>query len=199
MATTIQERQLAPTHEHNGATPATAATPVEWGNSAPLALAGFAVTTFMLSMINANFISAGVEPAVFGVALMFGGITQLLAGLIQLRTGNTFAGVLFSRIRRVLAVAVRDRRVLPEGDTGQSGRARARAVPLRVRVLRHLDDARVVPHQRNRGDGAGAAHRRLLHAWRGQLRGAHRPRAHRRVPGPGCRRAGPVSLLRGDL
>ena len=50
----------------------------------------------MLSMINANFISAGVEPAVFGVALMFGGITQLLAGLIQLRTGNTFAGVLFS-------------------------------------------------------------------------------------------------------
>ena len=27
---------------------------------------------------------------------MFGGITQLLAGLIQLRTGNTFAGVLFS-------------------------------------------------------------------------------------------------------
>ncbi len=96
MATTIQERRIASTDEHNGATPAAAVKPVEWGNSAPLALAGFAVTTFMLSMINANFISAGVEPAVFGVALMFGGITQLLAGLIQLRTGNTFAGVLFS-------------------------------------------------------------------------------------------------------
>ena len=50
----------------------------------------------MLSMINADFIAKGVEPAVFGVALMFGGLTQLLAGLIQFRTGNTFAGVLFS-------------------------------------------------------------------------------------------------------
>ena len=40
--------------------------------------------------------SAGVQPVVFGVALMFGGLTQLIAGIIQLRTGNTFAGVLFS-------------------------------------------------------------------------------------------------------
>ena len=96
MATTItQERRIAPTPEHNGATPA-AAKPIEWGNSAPLALAAFAVTTFMLSMINADFVAKGVEPAVFGVALMFGGLTQLLAGLIQFRTGNTFAGVLFS-------------------------------------------------------------------------------------------------------
>ena len=95
MATTIQERRIAPTPEHNGATPA-AAKPTEWGNSAPLALAAFAVTTFMLSMVNAEFIAKGVEPAVFGVALMFGGLTQLLAGLIQFRTGNTFAGVLFS-------------------------------------------------------------------------------------------------------
>ncbi len=95
MAATIQERRIAPTHEHNGATPA-AAKPIEWGNSAPLALAAFAVTTFMLSMVNADFIAKGVEPAVFGVALMFGGLTQLLAGLIQFRTGNTFAGVLFS-------------------------------------------------------------------------------------------------------
>ena len=67
-----------------------------WGNSAPLALAAFAVTTFMLSMVNAKFINAGVEPVVFGVALMFGGLAQLIAGIIQFRTGNTFGGVLFS-------------------------------------------------------------------------------------------------------
>ena len=67
-----------------------------WGNSAPLALAAFAVTTFMLSMVNANLINPGVEPVVFGVALMFGGITQLIAGFIQLRTGNTFGGMLFT-------------------------------------------------------------------------------------------------------
>jgi uncharacterized protein len=67
-----------------------------WGNSAPLALAAFAVTTFMLSMINAGLMNAGITPVVFGVALMFGGLTQLIAGVLQFRTGNTFAGVLFS-------------------------------------------------------------------------------------------------------
>ncbi len=67
-----------------------------WGNSAPLALAAFAVTTFMLSMINAGLMNAGITPVVFGVAFMFGGLTQLIAGLLQFRTGNTFGGVLFS-------------------------------------------------------------------------------------------------------
>lgn len=71
-------------------------TTLSWGNSAPLALAAFAVTTFMLSMINAGAVSPAVRPAVLGVALMFGGITQLIAGVIQLRTGNTFSGVLFA-------------------------------------------------------------------------------------------------------
>ena len=69
---------------------------VAWGNSAPLALAGFAVTTFMLSMVNAGLINVGVEPVVFAVALMFGGLAQLIAGVLQFRIGNTFGGVLFS-------------------------------------------------------------------------------------------------------
>src|SRR6516225_9547494 len=67
-----------------------------WGNSAPLGLAAFAVTTFMLSMINAKLMPAAITPVVFGVALMYGGLTQLIAGVIQFRTGNTFTGVLFS-------------------------------------------------------------------------------------------------------
>ena len=71
------------------------ATTLDWGNSAPLALLAFGVPTFMLSMVNANAIAAGVTPVVFGVALMCGGITGLIAGIIQLRTGNTFSGVLF--------------------------------------------------------------------------------------------------------
>jgi uncharacterized protein len=71
-------------------------TTLNWGNSAPLALLAFAVTTFMLSMVNANAIAVGVTPVVFGVALMFGGATQMIAGVIQLRTGNTFSGVLFT-------------------------------------------------------------------------------------------------------
>ena len=76
---------------------ATPAVPASgWGNSAPLGLAAFAVTTFMLSMINAKLMPAGITPVVFGVALMFGGLAQLIAGVIQFRTGNTFTGVLFS-------------------------------------------------------------------------------------------------------
>jgi len=67
-----------------------------WGNSAPLGLAAFAVTTFMLSMINAKLMNAAITPVVFGVALMFGGLTQLIAGVIQFRIGNAFTGVLFS-------------------------------------------------------------------------------------------------------
>jgi uncharacterized protein len=75
---------------------APAASASGWGNTAPLGLAAFAVTTFMLSMINAKLMPAAITPVVFGVALMYGGITQLIAGFFQFRTGNTFNGVLFS-------------------------------------------------------------------------------------------------------
>ena len=85
---------------HNGATrlepsAALSDTTLSWGNSAPLALLAFGVPTFMLSMINAGAISKGVEPVVFGVALMCGGIVAVIAGIIQFRTGKTFSGVLF--------------------------------------------------------------------------------------------------------
>jgi uncharacterized protein len=73
-----------------------ATTVMGWGNSAPLALAAFAVPTFMLSAINVGWVNIGVEPMIFAVAFMAGGIVQLIAGIIQLRTGNTLAGVLFS-------------------------------------------------------------------------------------------------------
>jgi uncharacterized protein len=66
-----------------------------WGNSAPLALAGFATTTFMLSMINAGIVPVATTPVVFGVAFMFGGLAQLIAGIICFRNGNVFGGALF--------------------------------------------------------------------------------------------------------
>lgn len=76
------------------ATPPVAAT--TWGNSAPLALAAFAVPTLMLSAVNIGWVSIALTPMIFAVALVSGGIVQLIAGIIQLRTGNTFTGVLFS-------------------------------------------------------------------------------------------------------
>ena len=64
---------------------------------APLGLAGFALTTFVLSMMNANLVnfSKGL-PVVLGLALAYGGIAQLLAGMWEFRTGNTFGAVAFS-------------------------------------------------------------------------------------------------------
>jgi uncharacterized protein len=67
-----------------------------WGNAGPLSLLAFAVVTLMLSLINVKAISATVTPAVASVGLIFGGTTQLIGGLIQMRNGNTFQGVLFS-------------------------------------------------------------------------------------------------------
>jgi hypothetical protein len=55
--------------------------------------AGFAATTFVLSVINANLVSAkGIGP-VLALALAYGGIAQLLAGMWEFRTGDTFGAV----------------------------------------------------------------------------------------------------------
>jgi succinate-acetate transporter protein len=62
----------------------------------PLGLAGFAMTTFVLSMFNSQLVSATGEPVVLGLALTYGGIAQLLAGMWEFRTGNTFGAVAFS-------------------------------------------------------------------------------------------------------
>jgi succinate-acetate transporter protein len=61
---------------------------------APLGLAAFALTTFVLSFVNADIIK--VEPVVFGLALAYGGIAQLLAGMWEFAKGNTFGATAFS-------------------------------------------------------------------------------------------------------
>jgi len=66
----------------------------------PLGLAGFAGTTFVLSIYNANLVSSGPPghppTIVLGLAFAYGGIAQLLAGMWEFRTGNTFGAVAFS-------------------------------------------------------------------------------------------------------
>jgi succinate-acetate transporter protein len=62
----------------------------------PLGLAAFALTTFVLSMYNSGLVSAGGEPIVFGLAFAYGGLAQLLAGMWEFRTGNTFGAVAFT-------------------------------------------------------------------------------------------------------
>jgi succinate-acetate transporter protein len=67
----------------------------------PLGLAGFALTTFVLSMINTGVVGThsapggGLLPLVAGIALAYGGIAQFVAGVWEFRTGNTFGAVAF--------------------------------------------------------------------------------------------------------
>jgi uncharacterized protein len=62
----------------------------------PLGLAAFALTTFVLSMFNADLVGKGGEPVVFGLAFAYGGLAQVLAGMWEFRTGNTFGAVAFT-------------------------------------------------------------------------------------------------------
>lgn len=63
------------------------------GDPAGLGLAGFAMTTFLLSLANANILHESGE--VLGVALFYGGTAQLLAGMWEFAKGNTFGATAF--------------------------------------------------------------------------------------------------------
>jgi succinate-acetate transporter protein len=60
---------------------------------APLGLAAFALTTFLLSGYNASFIPPGIW---VGAALFYGGLAQLLAGMWEFRNRNVFGSTAFS-------------------------------------------------------------------------------------------------------
>jgi len=66
-------------------------------NPAPLGLSAFALTTFVLSASNAGFILGQGEGTVIVVclALFYGGIVQLVAGIQEFRAGNTFGATAF--------------------------------------------------------------------------------------------------------
>ena len=63
---------------------------------APLGLAAFALTTFVLSMFNAGLVSDAGEPIVFGLALAYGGLAQLLAGMWEFKNNNSFGATAFT-------------------------------------------------------------------------------------------------------
>jgi succinate-acetate transporter protein len=61
---------------------------------APLGLAAFALTTFLLSAQNANLTDG--PDAWLGFALAYGGLIQLLAGMWEFRNRNVFGSTAFS-------------------------------------------------------------------------------------------------------
>ena len=65
-------------------------------NPAPLGLIGFGITTLVLSLVNSNLVGGASLTVVLGLALAYGGLAQLLAGMWEFRTGNTFGAVAFT-------------------------------------------------------------------------------------------------------
>jgi succinate-acetate transporter protein len=91
------DTQQDPTTPASPGVPASAAGPAPTvADPGPLGLGAFALTTFVLSVYNAGIVGEGSEPVVFGLALAYGGLAQLLAGMWEFRTGNTFGAVAFT-------------------------------------------------------------------------------------------------------
>ena len=65
-------------------------------NPAPLGLAGFGLTTVVLSCVNAGILVPDAAAVVVPLAFAFGGIAQVIAGTLEFKTGNTFGMVAFT-------------------------------------------------------------------------------------------------------
>lgn len=68
----------------------------KFANPSPLGLMSFATTTFVLSMYNVSARGVSVPNVVLGLAIGYGGLVQLLAGMWEFASGNTFAATAFS-------------------------------------------------------------------------------------------------------
>ena len=91
---------------------------------APLGLAAFALTTFVLSFFNADLVNKGGEPVVLGLALAYGGIAQLLAGMWEFKNNNTFGATAFSSFGAFwISLFVFDQFLAPSVPAAQLGSA----------------------------------------------------------------------------
>ena len=76
--------------------PSTAPPAQSVADPAPLGLAAFALTTFVLSAVNAGWIPKPGEPVVLGLAFAYGGLAQFCAGLWEFKRNNTFGATAFT-------------------------------------------------------------------------------------------------------
>ena len=63
------------------------------GNPAPLGLLGFGMTTVLLNLHNAGFYE--LNSMILAMGICYGGVAQIIAGIMEWRKGNTFATTAF--------------------------------------------------------------------------------------------------------
>jgi uncharacterized protein len=67
---------------------------VRTANPAPLGLMGFGMTTILLNLHNAGFFALG--SMILAIGIFYGGIAQVIAGLMEWKKGNTFGMMAFT-------------------------------------------------------------------------------------------------------
>jgi len=67
---------------------------VKLANPAPLGLMGFGMTTVLLNIHNAGFFP--VSAMVLAMGIFYGGIAQIIAGIMEYKKGNTFGATAFT-------------------------------------------------------------------------------------------------------
>jgi len=83
-------------HDHVASTAAPVSPFRPIANPAPLGLCGFALTTFVLSLVNVQAKGMTVTNVVVGLALFYGGLAQFAAGMWEFACGNAFGATAFS-------------------------------------------------------------------------------------------------------
>ena len=170
--------------------------PTPIADPGPLGLAAFALTTFVLSMFNADLVSSGGEPIVFGLALAYGGLAQLLAGMWEFRTGNTFGAVAFTSYGAFWlsfwAFVQFFEKSVPAADAGHAVGLFliAWGIFTAYMFIASLRTTAAVSH------GLRAAGGDVLPAGHRQRRRAHEHHQARRLGRPGHRRGGVVRVVR---
>jgi succinate-acetate transporter protein len=66
----------------------------ELANPAPLGLMGFGMTTILLNLHNAGLFP--MNSMILGMGVFYGGIAQVVAGIMEFRKGNTFGTLAFT-------------------------------------------------------------------------------------------------------
>ena len=67
----------------------------KYANPGPLGLCGFALTTWLLSLINGGIFDPQNIGVVLGMAFAFGGTAQIIAGIFEYKKANTFGFTAF--------------------------------------------------------------------------------------------------------
>ncbi|HTY91584.1 MAG TPA: acetate uptake transporter [Methanocella sp.] len=65
-------------------------------NPAPLGLMGFGMTTVLLNLLNAGLITSSAWSMILAMGIFYGGVAQIIAGIMEFGKGNTFGTTAFT-------------------------------------------------------------------------------------------------------